>query len=81
MAQIRVRKWILTWLEEHGSLSTREIYDLFIDEKPSFAPTMYQLGNTLGKMPQIHQIGMHTSFKGYNRWLRHAVWQLKEEVV
>lgn len=73
---------VIGWLRVHESLSTREIYDLFIDEEPKNCPTMYELGNLLSKSKEIMKTNeMHVCFSTGTRRKINAVWILKEEGV
>lgn len=79
MKQNRLRTIIIEWLQEHGTLSTRDIYDLFLDEKPSLTPTMYQLGSVMGRIKNVECVGAVITDARVRRQ-RHALWRLKEEV-
>lgn len=75
-------QFVKEWLSIHETLSTREIYDLFLDESPKSCPTMYELGNLLSKSKDFELTGeMHLSFYTTSRRRINAVWKLKEEVV
>lgn len=75
------------FLERDGPLSTREIYDLFLDEHPKKCPTMYELASILGKCPAIIKHNLATNERtsraagSLSHWIGHTVWKMKEEVV
>ena len=69
------------WLSTEGSLTTLEIYDMFLEYYPRTCPTMVELGSMLGKCKYLRKIGNHTSVKARHTWKRHAIWELKEEVL
>ena len=71
---------ITKWLQEFGDLSTRDIYDLFIDNEPKKTPTMFELANMMGQHREYAKVG-HTYYAGAGYTKRYAVWCLKEEVV
>ena len=72
---------------EHGPLSTREIYDHFLDRYPKKCPTMYELGMLCRRAKEVEKHIPATNIRSkegdgwLGRWLGHTVWKLKEEVV
>lgn len=72
---------IKEWLGSYGSLTTLEIYDLFLEHYPRTCPSMVELGSMLGTCKYFRNIGTHTSLKARHTWKRHAIWELKEEVL
>lgn len=71
---------IIKWLNQFGELSTRDIYELFIDNEPKKTPTMFELANMLGQHNSIEKVG-HTYYQSYAYSRRYTIWTLKEEVV
>ena len=77
---------IIQWLEEEGPLSTREVYDLWLDRYPKKAPTMYELGNMLSrnKMIEKESHSPNEKTKGFtnkmygSKYIGHAVWKVKK---
>jgi len=79
---------IIEWLEEEGPLSTREVYDLWLDRYPKKCPTMYELANMLSRTKLIEKhtfaTNERTTFNNRSfgsKWTGHTVWRLKEEVL
>ena len=77
--------YIVRMLEE-GPLSTREIYDEFLDNYPKKCPTMYELGMMLSrsKMVMKHRPSTNerTSFRNRvygSKWTGHTIWKINEE--
>ena len=78
--------YCLKWLEE-GPLSTRQIYDMFLDNKPSRCPTMYELGMILSRSKFIEKHKQATNERtsmgnrAYgSKWTGHTIWRIKENV-
>jgi len=69
------------FLKRDGPLSTREIYDLFLDEHPKKCPTMIQLGMILTRNPGVEKEQWATNERRAERWVGHTIWKIKEEVV
>lgn len=79
MAQARLKQIIVQWLRDHGELSTREIYDLFLDNKPNLTPTMYQLGSVMGRLKDVECVGSVITDERIRR-KRHALWRLRRSI-
>lgn len=60
------------WLEQRGELTTREIYNLFLDDHPKKCPTINELASMLAYYPEFEK----KSTKG-----KITTWGLKEVVV
>jgi Fe2+ or Zn2+ uptake regulation protein len=78
--------YIVRMLED-GPLSTRQIYDEFLDNYPKKCPTMYELGMILSrsKMVEKHQEATNQRTVFHNRvygskWTGHTVWKISEQV-
>ena len=74
----------IDWLKE-GPMSTRQLYDMFIDNKPKKCPTMYELGMKLSrsKLIEKHKAATNERTDLMNRaygskWTGHTIWRLKE---
>jgi len=76
---------ILDWLND-GPMSTRQIYDMWLDNYPKKCPTMYELANMLSRSRKIEKHKQHTNERtdhgnstSGSRWTGHTVWRIKEE--
>ena len=76
---------IVDWLVERP-MSTREIYDMWLDNYPKKCPTMYELANILSRSTLIEKHRNHTNQRtdygnttSGSRWTGHTVWQIKKE--
>lgn len=73
------------FLQRDGPLSTRQIYDLFLNEHPKKCPTMYELAHILGRCPQVIKQHWATNERtsrnhgSLSFWVGHTVWKIKEE--
>ncbi len=67
---------IQTWFHPGLQLNTREIYELFLENYPRTCPTMYQLGNILGKSKVFKKVGLEFIDSG-SRNLRYTVWEIE----
>jgi len=72
---------------EGGPLSTRQIYDEFLDNYPKKCPTMYELGMILSRSKDVEKHKIATNERTVNntrvygsRWTGHTIWKIKEEV-
>lgn len=71
---------IESWLEEHGELCTRDIYDLFLDNYPKKCPTMFQLANKMSQSGLFEKIGHeHIQFSSIKNNRKYAIWKIKEK--
>lgn len=78
--------YCVDWLKQ-GPLSTRELYDRFLDNKPSRCPTMYELGMILSRSKFIekHQSATNDRTQRGNtiygsKWTGHTIWRLKDNL-
>ena len=67
---------IQTWFRPGLQLNTRDIYELFLENYPRTCPTMYQLGNILGKNKVFKKVGLEF-IDSDRRNLRYTVWEME----
>jgi len=77
--------YIIRMLED-GPLSTRQIYEEFLDNYPKKCPTMYELGMILSRSKSVDKHKLATNERTTNnnrmygsRWTGHTIWKIKVE--
>jgi len=69
---------IQSWFGPGVQLTTRDIYDLFLENYPRTCPTMYELGNILGRQKMFKKVGL-VFIDTSRRNLRYALWEMEVE--